>query len=62
MIDRWPTYPGLIEAFAQNIEEKLQTYPEEKRDDVVLIFSAHSLPMSVVNRGILSSFPFAYNS
>ncbi|KAJ5113876.1 hypothetical protein N7456_002410 [Penicillium angulare] len=51
VIDRWPTHPGLVEAFAQNIEAQLQTYPEDKRDKVVLLFSAHSLPMSVVNRG-----------
>ncbi|MCJ1376515.1 ferrochelatase hem15 [Loxospora ochrophaea] len=51
VIDRWPTHPGLVEAFAQNIEAQLATYPEERRKDVVLLFSAHSLPMSVVNRG-----------
>ena len=51
VIDRWPTHPGLVEAFARNIEAQLETYPEEKRKDVVLLFSAHSLPMSVVNRG-----------
>ncbi|KAJ9236078.1 hypothetical protein DTO207G8_7033 [Paecilomyces variotii] len=51
VIDRWPTHPGLVEAFAQNIEAQLATYPEEKRSSVVLLFSAHSLPMSVVNRG-----------
>lgn len=51
VIDRWPTHPGLIEAFAMNIEAQLATYPEEKRNSAVLLFSAHSLPMSVVNRG-----------
>ncbi|KAL6718740.1 ferrochelatase hem15 [Lecanora helva] len=51
VIDRWPSHPGLVEAFARNIETQLETYPEEKRKDVVLLFSAHSLPMSVVNRG-----------
>ncbi|EHY57066.1 ferrochelatase hem15 [Exophiala dermatitidis] len=51
VIDRWPTHPGLVEAFAQNIEARLAEYPEERRKDVVLLFSAHSLPMSVVNRG-----------
>ena len=51
VIDRWPAHPGLVEAFASNIERTLATYPEEKRKDVVLLFSAHSLPMSVVNRG-----------
>jgi len=51
VIDRWPVHPGLVEAFAQNIEAQLATYPAEKRDSVTLLFSAHSLPMSVVNRG-----------
>ncbi|KAH7349331.1 ferrochelatase [Plectosphaerella cucumerina] len=51
VIDRWPVHPGLVEAFAQNIEKTLAEYPEERRKDAVLLFSAHSLPMSVVNRG-----------
>ncbi|KAK0715796.1 hypothetical protein B0H67DRAFT_581630 [Lasiosphaeris hirsuta] len=51
VIDRWPAHPGLVEVFARNIEEKLAEYPEERRKDVVLLFSAHSLPMTVVNRG-----------
>lgn len=51
VIDRWPTHPGLVNAFAENITAALATYPEEVRDDVVLVYSAHSLPMSVVNRG-----------
>ncbi|EEY22159.1 ferrochelatase [Verticillium alfalfae VaMs.102] len=51
VIDRWPVHSGLVEAFAQNIEKKLLEYPEERRKDAVLLFSAHSLPMSVVNRG-----------
>jgi ferrochelatase len=51
VIDRWPTHPGLVEAFAKNVEDQLATYPEDRRNSVVLLFSAHSLPMSVVNRG-----------
>lgn len=51
VIDRWPAHPGLVEAFARNIEEKLLEYPEERRRKAVLLFSAHSLPMTVVNRG-----------
>ena len=51
VIDRWPVHSGLVEAFAQNIETKLKEYPAERRDKAVLLFSAHSLPMSVVNRG-----------
>ena len=51
VIDRWPQHSGLVEAFAQNIEKTLAGYPEDRRDNVILLFSAHSLPMSVVNRG-----------
>ncbi|MCJ1459277.1 ferrochelatase hem15 [Mycoblastus sanguinarius] len=51
VIDRWPVHSGLVEAFARNVETQLATYPEETRKNVVLLFSAHSLPMSVVNRG-----------
>ena len=40
-----------IQAVAQNIEAALARFPEEKRSETVLLFSAHSLPMSVVNRG-----------
>ncbi|KAJ1327282.1 ferrochelatase [Batrachochytrium salamandrivorans] len=51
VIDRWPTHAKLIEVFARHIETSLSHYPEADRKDVVLLFSAHSLPMSVVNRG-----------
>ncbi|XP_069043473.1 ferrochelatase, mitochondrial [Lepisosteus oculatus] len=51
VIDRWPTHPLLIECFAEHIKKELDAFPAEKRDDVVILFSAHSLPMSVVNRG-----------
>ncbi|KAI0890364.1 ferrochelatase-domain-containing protein [Annulohypoxylon maeteangense] len=51
VIDRWPVHPGLVEAFAHNIEKTLASYPEDRRSQVVLLFSAHSLPMTVVNRG-----------
>ncbi|XP_042251517.1 ferrochelatase, mitochondrial [Thunnus maccoyii] len=51
VIDRWPTHPLLVECFADHINNELMKFPEEKRDDVVILFSAHSLPMAVVNRG-----------
>ena len=31
----------------ERIEEELIMYPSERRDDVVILFSAHSLPMKV---------------
>ena len=51
-IDRWPTHGGLVDAVVENIQACLETYPADERDDVVLLFSAHSLPMSVVNRSV----------
>jgi len=51
VIDRWGTHPGFIEAVAERIEDALLKFPDATREDTVLLFSAHSLPMSVVNRG-----------
>ncbi|XP_037341039.2 ferrochelatase, mitochondrial [Pungitius pungitius] len=51
VIDRWPTHPLLVECFADHVRNELLKFPEDKRDDVVILFSAHSLPMAVVNRG-----------
>jgi len=50
-IDRWPTHPGLVKAFAKCITDELAKFDEDVRDDVVILFSAHSLPMKVVDRG-----------
>ena len=51
VIDRWPTNKGLIKTFAQNIQNILETFDETKRKDVVLLFSAHSVPQYVMDRG-----------
>jgi len=51
VIDRWPQHPGFIEAVADNVREGLLQFPEEVRDEVAIIFSAHSVPMKVVNKG-----------
>lgn len=50
-IDRWPDNEGLTNAFAGNIKQKLQEFPAQIRDKVVILFSAHSLPMDVINTG-----------
>ncbi|KAE8231306.1 hypothetical protein CF326_g3683 [Tilletia indica] len=49
LIDRWPTFPGLIEAFAGLIKTKLAELPESDRHNTPIMFSAHSLPMSIVS-------------
>ncbi|ORZ20704.1 ferrochelatase [Absidia repens] len=51
VIDRWPTHPGFIEAMTTKVERKLAEYTPEQRKDAIILFSAHSLPMSVINRG-----------
>ncbi|RCI10539.1 hypothetical protein L249_4286 [Ophiocordyceps polyrhachis-furcata BCC 54312] len=51
VIDRWFDARGLLEAVTQNVKAKLAEYPQERRNDVVLLFSAHSLPLSVVDKG-----------
>lgn len=48
-IQRWPTHPKLVKAFAQNIEKALSQFDEEQRKEVVILFSAHSIPMDFVN-------------
>lgn len=39
------------QAVADSITAALAKFPAEKRDEVVILFSAHSLPMRVVDRG-----------
>ncbi|XP_037573856.1 ferrochelatase, mitochondrial [Dermacentor silvarum] len=50
-IDRWPVHNAITQAYADIIKEELKKFPEEVRQQVVLLFSAHSLPMKVVDRG-----------
>lgn len=46
-IDRWPINEGLIEAFRDLTSKELQKFPENIRKKVVILFSAHALPMIV---------------
>jgi protoporphyrin/coproporphyrin ferrochelatase len=51
IIDRWPVHDGFIGAMTATVREGLLGFPAGDRDKVVLLFSAHSLPLSIVNRG-----------
>jgi ferrochelatase len=51
VIDRWPTHPGFIKAMAKTVRKGLEQFPEKDRDGVLLLFSAHSLPLSIIDRG-----------
>lgn len=51
VIDRWHEHPLFISAVCKRIGMAMEKFPAEDRDKVVIVFSAHSLPMRVVNRG-----------
>ncbi len=51
VIDRWPTHAPLVKTFADNIRKELKNFEEAKRKNVVILFSAHSVPQYVMNRG-----------
>lgn len=51
LIDRWHSHPGFIEAVARRVALGLQKFAPEDRSKVIILFSAHSVPMMVVNRG-----------
>lgn len=51
LIDRWGSHPGFVASMATRVAEGLARYPVAERDDVLLLFSAHSIPLSVVQRG-----------
>jgi len=51
VIDRWPTHAGFIDAMTHTVAEGLEQFAPEDRKDVVLVFSAHSLPLSIIDRG-----------
>lgn len=48
MIDRWATHPLLIKAIGSRISDEIKKFPENDRDDIIILFSAHSLPLKVI--------------
>ena len=55
VIDRWHTHPGFIKSMTACVNKGLAQIPESDRDKTVILFSAHSLPMRVIERG--DSYP-----
>jgi len=51
LIDRWPLHTGFIDAVADRIMTGMQQFDEADRSKVVILFSAHSVPMQVVEKG-----------
>jgi ferrochelatase len=51
LIDRWPVHPGFIDAMTETVREGLAQFAPADREKVLLLFSAHSLPLDVIDRG-----------
>ena len=51
IVDRWSAQPSYLDVLAAHVEEGLCHWPEERRSGVVVLMSAHSLPMSFVDDG-----------
>ncbi|MEZ4581449.1 MAG: ferrochelatase [Caldilineaceae bacterium] len=43
--------PKFIQALADRVEQGINSWPEDERDDVHVIFSAHSLPVRIIKMG-----------
>jgi protoporphyrin/coproporphyrin ferrochelatase len=51
VIDRWPVHNGFIDAMTETVREGLARFDPTDREKVLLLFSAHSLPLDVIDRG-----------
>jgi protoporphyrin/coproporphyrin ferrochelatase len=51
VIDRWPAHPGFVDAMTETVRQGLAQFGSDAQDDVVIVFSAHSLPLDVIDRG-----------
>src|SRR5690606_8180065 len=51
LVESWHAHPGFRSLIAQRIRETLGQFPPEARDDVRVVFSAHSLPEKILAAG-----------
>jgi ferrochelatase len=50
-VESWHTQGEYLDAVAANVRATLQRFPADERDDVLVVFSAHSLPEFILQRG-----------
>jgi ferrochelatase len=55
IIDRWPVHQAFIEAMTETVRAGLEEFEPADRAKVLILFSAHSLPLDVIDRG--DSYP-----
>lgn len=51
IIDRWPVHPGFVASMAETVRQGLAEFAPADRDKTILLFSAHSLPLGIIDRG-----------
>lgn len=50
-VESWKDEPSFIDAIVERIRQALQKFPEDVRDDVPILFTAHSLPARILESG-----------
>jgi ferrochelatase len=50
-VESWGTQPSYLEGIADNVRGAMARFPAEVRDSLQVIFTAHSLPASILERG-----------
>ncbi|HJR44270.1 MAG TPA: ferrochelatase [Actinomycetota bacterium] len=51
MVKSWHVEPGYIEFLAEEVKRSLASLPPDVADDVLVVFSAHSLPSRILQEG-----------
>ncbi len=51
VIDRWPVHHGFVDAMTETVRDGLGQFDPRDRDQALILFSAHSLPLDVIDRG-----------
>ncbi|MDQ7029777.1 MAG: ferrochelatase [Ardenticatenia bacterium] len=50
-VEQWGNHPLFVQAVVEKVQDALARFPEEVREEVVLLFTAHSLPAAIVAQG-----------
>ena len=51
VVESWATEPGYVKWLARRVSEQLKSLSEDERTATTVVFSAHSLPLRVVENG-----------
>jgi protoporphyrin/coproporphyrin ferrochelatase len=51
LIEEWYDWPAYLDSLANRVREGLDKFHELKRNEIVILFSAHALPQSFIDRG-----------